>query len=207
MMKKLMIGTGLMAMLMAGGVAIAAPGGMARGPMGGDANQDGTLTKGEVTAHVEQRFAERDANKDGKITQEDRALQRQARQDARFKQLDADGNGQISRAEFDAANAKREAAREEFRGKMGDRADARAGERGEHRMHRKGGMHRGMGHHGGMGPMMDADKDGTITKAEFMAPALARFERMDANKDGQVTKEERQAARAEMRTKPAPQKP
>ena len=37
----------------------------------------------------------------------------------------------------------------------------------------------------------DANNDGTITKAEFLADADARFARLDANKDGKIAKDER----------------
>ena len=42
------------------------------------------------------------------------------------------------------------------------------------------------------GPMMmaDANKDGTITKAELTASLEARFAQLDANKDGKLTKDE-----------------
>ena len=54
----------------------------------------------------------------------------------------------------------------------------------------------------------DANGDKAISQAEFVAGALARFDRMDANKDGKVTAEERQAMRQAMRDKrgapPAP---
>ena len=51
------------------------------------------------------------------------------------------------------------------------------------------------------GPMMmaDANKDGTITKAELTASLEARFAKLDANKDGKVTAEEMKAARQAMR--------
>ncbi len=50
----------------------------------------------------------------------------------------------------------------------------------------------------GPGGMMDADKDGKVSKAEFIAGTLNRFDRMDANKDGQLTKAEREDFMAEM---------
>ena len=57
--------------------------------------------------------------------------------------------------------------------------------------------------HRGMAMMRRADTNGDkmISRAEFEAAALARFNRVDANKDGKITKEERQAHRAEMRSK------
>jgi Ca2+-binding EF-hand superfamily protein len=57
----------------------------------------------------------------------------------------------------------------------------------------------GRGGPGGMIRMADADNDGTITRAEFKAAALTRFDRLDADKDGTVTREEAKAARDSMR--------
>lgn len=37
----------------------------------------------------------------------------------------------------------------------------------------------------------DANNDGSITKAEFLADVDARFAKLDANKDGKIAKEER----------------
>lgn len=185
-MKKMIVATSLGALLLAGGIAIAQPGGSApqhgmhRGPMhGADADNDGTVTRAELTAQLDQHFAKLDTNSDGQITQAERDAQHKVRADDRFKQIDADGNGQISRAEFDAAHAKRK----DMRGERGD-------EMGGPRMGRHG--HRGA--HGGPG-MMDANKDGTVTKAEFQSRALAMFDRLDTNKDGQVTQQEREAGR------------
>lgn len=69
---------------------------------------------------------------------------------------------------------------------------------------RKGPPH-GPGH-GPMGPMgknserkADTNGDGAISKAEFVAAALKRFDMLDANHDGTVTKAERQAAFQKMR--------
>lgn len=51
----------------------------------------------------------------------------------------------------------------------------------------------------GMIRMADADKDGAVTKAEFRARMLQRFDRLDANHDGIVTRDEAKAARDNMR--------
>lgn len=191
-MKKMMIiGSGFAALLLAGGIATAAPdgdvhgGGMHRGMHGADANRDGVLTRAELTASLDAHFAKLDTNKDGQITKEERDAHHKARADEHFKRLDADGNGQVSRAEFDAAHEKR----------MAERAERGEGE---------GGMHRG-GHHGmrDMHGMFDADKDGIITKAEAQARAFEMFDRGDANKDGKITKEERDALHAARRAKRA----
>lgn len=161
------------------------------GPRGGgmlmmaDANKDGAVTKAELTAALEARFAKLDANRDGKLDQADRAILRQQRLDARFTALDTDKNGQISKAEFAAGHQGRD-------GKPDGQHDG---------MGRHGGPDgRGWGHRGPDGAGKDGpDKDGAITKAEFMARPLAMFDKADANKDGKVTAEEMKAARQTMR--------
>lgn len=161
-MKKLIGFGALGAVALAGGIAVAQT-----------KSADGAVTRAEAVARADARFAKRDANKDGRITIEDRAAAAKARADRRFAMLDADGNGQISRAEFDSAHAKRMARR----GERGERAPGK------------------FGRHGRGGPGFDADRDGVLTREEARAAALARFDRVDANKDGTLTVEERQAAR------------
>ncbi len=171
--------------------ALAAPaaGGARANP---DADNDGVLTRAEVEANVAQRFAKLDANQDGKVDEGDRAAHRQAKADAMFTAADTDRNGSISRAEFDAAQAARQAKRAERRAAMAER---RSGS--EH-----GGGHHGKrgkrGHGGGerLLAMVDTNGDKAVTAAEMRTAALARFDRIDANKDGQVTAEERSAMRA-----------
>lgn len=147
-----------------------------------DTDKDGKISKAEMTAAAEARFARMDVDKDGQLTPKDRDLKRAQRLDARFAALDADHNGQISKAEFTAAHQAR--------------ADKRA-ERGGPDGRRFGGRHhRGPG---GFGPMAGAGKDGVVTKAQFLAAATERFDRLDANKDGFVTADEMKAARGAMR--------
>jgi hypothetical protein len=50
-----------------------------------------------------------------------------------------------------------------------------------------------------MGKMADANGDGVVTKDEFVAGALARFDAGDTNHDGSLTPAERQAAHAAMK--------
>jgi hypothetical protein len=50
-------------------------------------------------------------------------------------------------------------------------------------------------------PGMDANSDGTITRAEAQSSAAAMFARMDVNKDGKIDKTDREARRTEMRGK------
>ncbi|BBF68987.1 EF-hand domain-containing protein [Sphingomonas bisphenolicum] len=183
------------------------------GPRGGmmamaDTNKDGKISKAELTAGLEARFAKMDVDRDGQITQKDRDAMRQQRQDARFAALDTDRNGQISKTEFVAGHEARADKRQERRteaGKPGERDGRGWGGRGGHR--------RGPGHGGPGDGFGDANKDGAMTKAEFMARPIAMFDKADANKDGFVTAEEMKAARQAMRAQwqdrkgppPAPQ--
>lgn len=149
------------------------------------AKRDAAVTRAEVQTRSAAAFARMDANKDGKLDKADR----EARQNAHFDQLDTDKNGQLSRAEFGTRPQRPEGA-----------AKGPDGEGGKHRGW--GGRGHGRGHHGGgwgFGRGGDANKDGTVTQAEFTAAALQRFDASDTNKDGQVTKEERQAHRQQMR--------
>lgn len=179
MTKKIILLSSLGAVALAGGAAFAAQGGaLSGGPMKRiDANGDGNVTRAEVTAHVEKRFARADANGDGSITEADRTARMEARGERRFERLDADKNGSISRAEWDAG------------------IDARA-ERREARGHHGGRHHARMMRAGFHARMADTNKDGTVTKAEAQAAALAMFDRVDTNKDGTITAAEREAAHA-----------
>ena len=46
--------------------------------------------------------------------------------------------------------------------------------------------------------MSDANKDGAVSKDEFLAAHDAHFNQVDANKDGQLSAQERRAARTAM---------
>jgi Ca2+-binding EF-hand superfamily protein len=151
------------------------------------------LTRAAVEQRAGQMFDRLDANHDGKLDQADR----DARQKARFDRLDTNHDGQVSYAEFTAARAQFAQARKDRVAK----AEAHRGAHGqaaEHRMTMRGGF-RGRGGPMAMMRIADADKDGTITKAEFVNAALQRFARLDANHDGTVTADEAKAARDNMR--------
>ncbi|MEH6807572.1 MAG: EF-hand domain-containing protein [Hyphomonas oceanitis] len=74
-----------------------------------DANGDGDISKAEVEAFQAKIFAEADANKDGSLTLAEmnahheamEAKRKAERQQAMFAKLDTDGNGKISKAEFE----------------------------------------------------------------------------------------------------------
>jgi hypothetical protein len=104
-----------------------------------------------------------DANGDGVLTRQEF----DAGRDAMFARLDADNDGQISREEMRARH----------HGRRGGR----------------GGMHSLRG--------ADANNDGNITREEFLARPIEHFDRMDANNDGVISADERpqRGERAERR--------
>ena len=162
------------------------------------ANHDRVMTRAEVQGHVTQMFARVDANHDGVITKAETDAAHQAMASKRqghegdhamgkmgamsdmhrdpaaaFDRIDANHDGNISRAEFVAAHAMR-----------------------EHRMGEMKGVH---GMDGSMADRIfeksDTNHDGRVTLAEAQAEAFAHFDMMDANRDGRVTPDERKAAR------------
>jgi len=120
---------------------------------------------------------------------------REAARRAAFDRVDADKDGAISFAEFEARRGDRGEAREARRAPDGPEFARRGGHR------RSGPGFAGPGMHGdrGLARAADADKDGTITQSEFTTAALARFDKADANSDGTISLEERREARQHMR--------
>jgi EF-hand domain pair/EF hand len=105
-----------------------------------------------------------DTNKDGVV---DRA-EWKAAQEARFKQLDANGDGKLTQDELFA--------RTPATGNSVLPTDRQAQRQSTYFQ------------------LLDADKDGVVTFAEFMAQADRNFARCDLNKDGRIdTAECRQA--------------
>jgi Ca2+-binding EF-hand superfamily protein len=147
----------------------------------------GSMTRDDVSAKVKEMFTKVDTSSDGVITREEadaaRATMRGKMREHRFKQLDANKDGSISSAEFEAAP----------RPGMGEGpGDAKHEHKGHH-----------MGGHG-MGGMKlfdraDTDKNGKVTLAEATSAALAHFDAVDTNKDGAISREERHSFHAKMR--------
>jgi hypothetical protein len=179
-----------------------------------------TETRAEAQARTEEMFVRLDVNKDGKLDRADREARRQQMREAMFDRLDTNKDGSISKAEFLADRGPE--------GDRGPRPDGERmrdmppppgapdmaapgvagpesdGPARDHPERRRGHGDRHGGRHGMKGPMMgfgkaDADGDRSITRAEFVAAALQRFDGMDGNKDGKVTPEERRAAHERMR--------
>ena len=185
MKKTLTLGLSIAALAVAGTAVAQAP----AANRGDWANK--TVTRADVQTRAAAMFDRMDANHDGKLDQADRS----ARKAEMFAKLDTDKNGQLSPAELEAGHKNRAGARDGDHAGMAGMDHGQMGGRG---------MHHGMGGRmggGGMARMADANKDGVVTKDEFVAAALARFDAGDANHDGSLTPAERQAAHAAMKAK------
>jgi hypothetical protein len=145
----------------------------------GDANRQ--ITRAEFVDGRVARLTALDANRDGTVSVEERQaafeVKRAERANERFAKLDANGDGSITRAEYDVARS----ARPERAG----RHEGRGGPR--HAM-------RGHGRHGGMGEGRGPGRDGPVVISEVAAKLGERFDKMDANRDGVISADERRAA-------------
>ena len=120
--------------------------------------------RGSSSSAVPRGLMRYDTNKDGAV---DRA-EWKAAQEARFKQLDANGDGKLTQDELFA--------RTPAIGNSVLPTDRQAQRQSTYFQ------------------LLDADKDGVVTLAEFMAQADRNFARCDINKDGRIdTAECRQA--------------
>lgn len=164
------------ALLATTGVAVAQGGQNAqrRGPVA-------EMTRDQAVARADAQFARLDVNRDGSVTADEARQARQANRAERrgrvFDRLDANRDGSISREEFNQRPAM-SAERREGRGMRAGRQGRRGGEAGAARMF---------------------DANGVLTREEFRARALQRFERLDLNRDGTITAAERQEARQRFR--------
>ena len=170
-----------------------------------DTDKDGKITKAEFDAARNARFAGIDANGDGALEiSELRAWGRawpSRFRDARFKALDGDSNGKIGVEEYVAqrkamfamidANkdgtvdkAEFDAAFEKFRSRMQGR-----------RMYRRD-MDRKRAHGGPKAPghrlerRLDLNGDGKVTRTEFATVDQMTFLRLDRDGDGAVSRDE-----------------
>lgn len=178
-----------------------------------DANKDGKITMQEAeTAHAA-KFTAMDANKDGFIDaaeaqtakkerwekmKERRAEKGDGKYDGKgmkghkghgmMEKADANKDGKITKAEYDAVAMGKGSFEDKDFNKDGviDKADWDA--------------KRAACESGSMlcGPLakMDENKDGKVSRAEFMSKPGPMFERMDTNKDGAIDQAEMAAAKA-----------
>jgi Ca2+-binding EF-hand superfamily protein len=108
----------------------------------------------------------------------------------RFSQADANHDGVVTRAEFDAARTAGFTRLDANHDGQLARDEIRAGWRGAHR-----GGHGWRGRHRDRMARADANHDGAITRDEFLAGPTRLFDRLDANHDGAISADERQAVR------------
>lgn len=178
-----------------------------------DANNDGTIDKGEVPESAHPQFEKvlklADTNKDGKLDRDElRTMARKLRDagpamrkgDAapaaagagnpqqRFKQMDKDGDGKVSKSEFTGPEA------------LFDRLDAdKDGSISKDELPKPGaGPGTGGGGEGKSFLLnrlkgMDKDGDGKVAKSEFTGVA-ENFDRMDRDQDGSLSTREIEAA-------------
>jgi Ca2+-binding EF-hand superfamily protein len=111
-MKKTLLIGGLAALTLVGGAAVAQQAPTAsRGLARADTDGDGRLSQAEFVARRVDRLGAADANRDGSVTAEERraawTARRAERRTGAFDRLDADKDGMISRAEFEAPRAAR----------------------------------------------------------------------------------------------------
>lgn len=138
-----------------------------------------SVTRADTLTMASQRFDRIDANKDGMIDAAEMAAHHSQMEQRRAQRMAARA---AKRTDEAAANEAATAARREPWEKLAKaRAEARSAQ-GEFGF-----------------AMRDADGDGLITREEFTAPAMKRFDRADANSDGVITPEERAAMRGARR--------
>ena len=145
-----------------------------------------SVSRADMVAMMTRQFDRIDANQDGMIDAAEMAAHR-AQMHERRAQRRAERMAARQSAAAPAGEAATDAAATARREALAKFAKARA-EAGKARAE--------LGF-----AMRDADGDGLISRDEFAAPALQRFDRADANSDGILTPEERAAMREARRAK------
>lgn len=205
-MRKVLLAAAGAAVLAAGACGLAqaqnspANEGARHGIFQSDANSDGVLTRAEFDAGREATFARLDADRNGQLTRAEMRAERGDR-GSRGRR----GGGRHGGFEGADANNDGNITREEFLARptaMFDRIDANHDGviQASERPERPERGERGERRAERPDrPNPDADGNGTFSRAEFMAMGAGMFDRLDANHDGRVTQEEAQAARGHHR--------
>lgn len=143
-----------------------------------DTNADGNITRAEAEASIAARFAEIDANSDGFVTQDEMKTHHEA------KRAEMKAKWEAKKAEGEAAG---KPARE---GRMKrDKDPAKAAEWQAKRAEKSAERW----------AAMDSDGDGRLSLAEFTAEHIKFFDKMDADNNGTITKAEIDAAKSTMK--------
>jgi len=136
------------------------------GDRSGYGNGDDSGNKAQKQqARIEKMMGRFDLNKDGQITPEEVKSQREAQ----FGQMDADGNGLVSKAEF-----KQFAKQKRVNNSNGQ-------SKPKHRQCKRMKSHF---------KRVDSNKDGQISVEELTSASAKLFDKFDANEDNVITKEE-----------------
>ncbi len=167
-----LIAPGLIALTLTGTAMAAAPDGQR-----GGYDRTAPTARADVISMANQRFDRIDTNQDGMIDAAEMAAHREQMKD-RMKERRAK---RIAAREAASEAATDEGAKTSWRTRKGKRDGGWAGKQ--------------RGERGDWFARLDTDGDGMISRDEFIAPALKRFDRADADGDGIVTPEERAAAR------------
>ncbi|MCA1298422.1 EF-hand domain-containing protein [Stappia indica] len=144
-----------------------------------DTDKDGRVTQAEIDATLVDMFAKADADSSGGVSLEEfkkaYAAEFANRKVRSFQRHDVDGDGKLTKAEFDRRM-----------NRMMDRMEKRGGGKG---------AGRGPDGMGRMGQMQDfdADGDGNVTREEVEAARAKLFADADKDGDGALTLEEYEA--------------
>lgn len=111
------------------------------------------------------------------------------------------GDAAVSRKDAEAQAAARFATLDTDKDGVLSPDELRAGRPDRGPRERRGGDGAGGRRGGGMARMLDANGDGKISRDEYVAGTLRRFDMADTNHDGLLTKAERDAAREAMRAR------
>jgi len=156
-----------------------------------DTNEDGVVAMGEFDGAAAERFARMDADKDGKLSQDEfRAYVKQRRgqrQQRKMAKMDTNKDGNISRDEFIGFKTMR-AEKKFSRMDKDSNGVVTADEFKQCKSKHKGKKGKRFG--GRMFNRLDANNDGTVTRDESYQAWSAWFNRIDANQDKTVTKDE-----------------
>ena len=153
-------------------------------------------TRTDVQARIAEHFKKADANGDGQVTKAEADTMREA-----MKAKHAGQRAERREQHFAKLDADKNGAlsKEEFAAPR-QKGEGLRGQDGKHRGHHGGRM---MRHHGMGGQAWfdraDVNKDGKISLAEASAGPLAMFDKVDSNKDGSISPDEREAMHAKWR--------
>lgn len=187
-MKKFVVNGLLVSGLLCASIAMADAGGTGRFMRYFDTNKDGAVTQAEFEAAMTNRFHTMDTDHNGvvSVTEFSHYIQqrRLEHKQARFKSIDRNGDGQVSKDEYLAYQAKKAETRfarldKNHDGVLNTDELASRGFRFHHH-----------GNHQRLFHKLDSNGDGVISLEESRKAALAWFARLDSNGDKVVTNKE-----------------